>query len=252
MKSFILKTAKEQNIIPLFYAESGSRLWGFHSKDSDFDIRGIHLIPREDYFKITKSKDVVEIMESEKDFVSFSIDKAFSLLSSSNPSLLEWFRGDVIYLNNIKGYEKLKSEVLKNINLKALYHHYVSMGKQNYIKYVEKEKQFTYKKILYVLRGLLSAIYIYNKNKAPPLRTENLIKELDFEKPAENLLNAILEKKKAGSEKQLVKEKDSVRKIIDSLFDKTNKLSAPVTGNKKKLLETLNSFSIKIKEEQYL
>ncbi len=252
METFILNVAEEQNIIPLFYAESGSRLWDFHSKDSDFDIRGIHLISRKDYFKISKTKEVVEVMEGKKDLVSFSIDKAFTLLASSNPSLLEWFRGDIVYLNKIKNYEKLKSEVLKNINLKALYHHYVSMGKQNYIKYVEKEKQFTYKKVLYVLRGLLSASYIYHKNKIPPLLTETLITELEFDKPTEELLKELIKKKKAGSEKELVKDKGSVRKIIDDLFDQATKISAPVTGSKKKLLETLNDFSIKIKEEHYI
>lgn len=252
MKTFVLETAKRQNIVPLFYAESGSRLWGFQSKDSDYDIRGIHLISREDYFKISKAKEVVEVMEGDKDLVSFSIDKAFSLLASSNPSLLEWFRGDIVYLNKIPHYEKLKSNVLENINLKALYHHYVSMGKQNYIKYVQKEKQFTYKKVLYVLRGFLSAICIYNKQAIPPLKTEELIKKLEFNKPTEQLLNELIKKKKAGYEKELVNDKEMVRKIIDSLFDQTTKISVAVTGNKKSLLETLNNFSVKIKEQFYL
>ncbi len=251
MKRFILKACKARQITPLFYAESGSRLWGFQSEDSDYDIRGIHLISKEDYFKITKPKEVIELMEGQNDFVSFSIDKAFFLISKSNPSLLEWFRGDIIYINNIKRYEMLKSEVLRNINMKALYHHYLSMGKQNYIKYIEKEKLFTYKKVLYVLRGLLSAVYIYNNSKIPPLKLENLIKELDLDAKTGSLLKQLLEKKMAGSEKEIVKDKDSVRKIIDALFEQSSKLSPSETGDKQNLIETLNNFSIKIKEQFY-
>jgi len=252
MEQFILKTTKEQDILPLFYAESGSRLWGFHSKDSDYDIRGIHLLSKENYFKISKSKEVVEVMEGKKDLVSFSIDKAFQLILNSNPSLLEWFRGDIIYFNKIENYEKLKSEVLKNINLKALYHHYISMGKQNYIKYIEKEKQFTYKKVLYVLRGVLSAIYVYNKKTAPPLQTDTLISQLNFDTQTNLLLKNLLKKKKSGSERELVKNKDHVKKVIDNLFDQTKNISAPVTGDKKRLLDILNNFSIKAKEKFYL
>ena len=120
---------------------------------------------------------MIEVLDGDLDLVSFSLDKAFSLLANSNPSLLEWFRGDIVYLNNFKGYEKLKKEVLKEINFKALFWHYVSMGKQNYVKYVEKDKQYTYKKVLYVLRGLLSAEFIYQKKQIPPLDFEELIEK---------------------------------------------------------------------------
>ena len=43
MKEQIIDLFKEIDEIPLFYIESGSRLWGIASPDSDYDVRGFHL-----------------------------------------------------------------------------------------------------------------------------------------------------------------------------------------------------------------
>ena len=84
---------------PLFYIESGSRLWGIASPDSDFDVRGFHLQPKEQYFDFKKHRDLIEIMDGDFDFVSYGIDKMFGLLAKSNPTVFEWIRAHIIYFN---------------------------------------------------------------------------------------------------------------------------------------------------------
>ncbi len=57
IKEEVLKIAKkiekEEHIKVLFLIESGSRAWGWESKDSDYDIRGIYV---QDYLVINDIK----------------------------------------------------------------------------------------------------------------------------------------------------------------------------------------------------
>ena len=53
---------KEENIKILFAVESGSRAWGFESKDSDFDVRFVYIRPLSWYLSVSKRKDTLEFM----------------------------------------------------------------------------------------------------------------------------------------------------------------------------------------------
>ena len=75
----------------IFYAcESGSRAWGFPSKDSDYDIRFLCLHPLEWYLSIFNKRDVIEEpLANNLDVSGWDIRKALQLYQKSNPPLLE-------------------------------------------------------------------------------------------------------------------------------------------------------------------
>ncbi len=50
----------KEGIRVLFAVESGSRAWGFHSSDSDYDVRFVYARPLEWHFRLGKRCDVVE------------------------------------------------------------------------------------------------------------------------------------------------------------------------------------------------
>ena len=57
-----LKEIEEKENVKIIYCvESGSRAWGFASPDSDYDVRFIYVRNKEDYLKLNKNRDVIEL-----------------------------------------------------------------------------------------------------------------------------------------------------------------------------------------------
>ena len=55
----INKIEEEENIKIILAVESGSRAWGFESKDSDYDVRFIYVRPIEWYLRVFEGRDVL-------------------------------------------------------------------------------------------------------------------------------------------------------------------------------------------------
>ena len=80
---------------PLLFATiSGAHLYGFPSPDSDFDLRGAHILPVERVVGLDGRDETVEdlrIIEGlEMDIVSHDIRKFFGLLLKKNGSPPFW------------------------------------------------------------------------------------------------------------------------------------------------------------------
>lgn len=79
---------------PLLFATiSGAHLYGFPSPDSDFDLRGAHVLPLEKIIGLEVRDETVQdsrIIEGlEMDIVSHDVRKFFSLLLKKNGYVLE-------------------------------------------------------------------------------------------------------------------------------------------------------------------
>ena len=57
----LAKIQKEHNIKILYAIESGSRGWGFASKDSDYDVRFVYVHPTDWYLSVDERKDYIEV-----------------------------------------------------------------------------------------------------------------------------------------------------------------------------------------------
>jgi predicted nucleotidyltransferase len=92
---------KSQSIKILFAVESGSRAWGFASKDSDYDVRFVYSRPVEWYLSIYQRKDVIEYPPDDVlDISGWDIKKALQLFQKSNPPMLEWIKSPITYIEN--------------------------------------------------------------------------------------------------------------------------------------------------------
>ncbi|MBN2693155.1 nucleotidyltransferase domain-containing protein [bacterium] len=251
MKGKILSLFKNLEEEPLFFIESGSRLWGIDSPDSDFDIRGFHIQSKNQYFDYKKHREIIEIVDGDFDFVSYGIDKMFSLILKSNPSVLEWIRADLIYINNFFDWDSFKKSILANINHKTLYYHYLSIAKSG-INFMKERDIFTYKKLFYSLRGLLSA-NVVAKNMFPELLIDNLFEQNESNDDILLIAKKTLAKKRESNEKQelSIEERGEFLPIIDEYIKKLEQIDLKVVDRQDYLDSILEKYSNIIKSRFY-
>lgn len=236
---------------PLFYIESGSRLWGIASPDSDFDVRGFHLQSKRQYFDFKKHRDIIEVMDGDFDFVSYDIDKMFGLLVKSNPTVFEWVRANIVYFNELPEWTTFQQDVMTNFDFKALFHHYISLAKGN-IHLMETGKKFTYKTAFYCIRGLLSAD-LATRYIIPELLIDDLFKQFENDNEVLKIAKESLERKKQQAEKEEVLDSDK-QKILTAIKDFTVQLEvkAPESSNNRQKLESiLTDYSFNLKTNFY-
>src|SRR4051812_791815 len=114
----IKQLEKDNDIKILFACESGSRAWGFPSKDSDYDVRFIYVPNTNWYLSIDQKRDVIEIPSRDQisipidpllDISGWELTKALKLFRNSNPPLLEWLRSSIVYYQSYSTIEKMKA-----------------------------------------------------------------------------------------------------------------------------------------------
>ena len=98
---------------PLLFATiSGAHLYGFPSPDSDFDLRGAHVLPLEKVIGLEVRDETVEdsrVIEGlEMDIVSHEVRKFFDLLLKKNGYVLEQLFSPLI-VHTTPEHEELKA-----------------------------------------------------------------------------------------------------------------------------------------------
>ena len=208
METFIIPTylreiEKEHNVKILLAVESGSRAWGFESKDSDWDVRFIYVHNPEWYFKIDEQRDVIEKMtDSGLDLVGWELRKALRLLKNSNTSMLEWFNSPKIYKID-REFAELISEV-ENVYfnpIRAIYHYNRVYNKHNE-RYLQRE-DCSMKRFLYYLRGVLACKWIEERLSLPPVRFMQLVDAIVDDVSIRKAIYSLIEIKKTGVEQDL-------------------------------------------------
>ena len=147
---------------PLLFATiSGAHLYGFPSPDSDFDLRGAHILPIE---KVAGLKVLDETVEEsrvidglEMDIVSHDVRKFFGLLLKKNGYVLEQLYSPLV-VRTTPEHDELKSIARGCITRNHSYHYFGFAETQ--WKLFQKESPRRVKPLLYVYRVLLTGIWL--------------------------------------------------------------------------------------------
>ena len=203
-KITILKKLKEieekEKIKTLYAVESGSRGWGFESKDSDYDVRLIYIRPLDWYLSIDDKKDFIEHpVSSLLDISGWDIKKALKLFGNSNPPLYEWLNSPIIYLERGSFVQRLRDLMPKFYSPKTSLYHYLHMAKGNYREYLKRER-VRVKKYFYVLRPVFACMWIEKHKTVPPIEFEKLFHDQELDGKLTDEIEKLLKRKRTGDE----------------------------------------------------
>ncbi len=143
----------------LFGSVSGSHLYGFPSYDSDYDIRGAHILPLEKVVGLYTERETVEFKETvddvEIDLVTHDIKKYFEMLLKRSGNVLEQIFSPMVH-RETPYFDELR-EIAKGCITSNHGHAYRGYA-QKIWKSFEKQKRI--KPLLYVFRVLLSGLHL--------------------------------------------------------------------------------------------
>lgn len=221
MRETILSKLNEienrENVKILLAVESGSRAWGFASPDSDYDVRFIYVRPKEDYLRLEKTRDVIELpIEGELDINGWDLDKTLRLLRASNPTLFEWFSSPIVYRETAFAQE-FRSFMQRYFSSKRGLSHYLSMASSNYREYL-KGDTVKAKKYFYVLRPVLACRWILDKGTPPPMLFSELMDE-ELDSAILPDVNRLLDLKMNTPEIKTIPKIDSINRYLDSSIE---------------------------------
>lgn len=152
---------------PLLFATiSGAHLYGFPSPDSDFDLRGTHVLPIERIVGLEVRDETVQdsrVIEGlEMDIVSHDVRKFFRLLLKKNGYVLEQLFSPLI-VHTTREHAELK-DIARGCVTRHHSHHYFGFAETQW-KLFLKGSPRRVKPLLYVYRVLLTGIYLMRTGK---------------------------------------------------------------------------------------
>ena len=187
----------EAHPYPLVFATiSGAHLYGFPSPDSDYDLRGVHVLPLREVVGLRPGRET--IAESsvrdgmEIDLVTHDARKFFNLILKKNGYVMEQvFSPLVVYTTPY--HEELKS-IARTCLTRHHTHHYLGFAATQW-KLFQKENPPHVKPLLYVYRVLLTGIHLMRTGEVEA----NLVRL--NEEARLPYIAELIERKKAGPEK---------------------------------------------------
>jgi hypothetical protein len=187
---------KQQPYPLLFVTISGAHLYGFPSADSDYDLRGVHLLPPEAVLGLKKPEETLEVMsqegEIELDLVTHDAKKFFKLLLKRNGYVLEQLYSPLVVATS-PAHAKLK-DIAQGCITRHHGRHYLGFARNQW-ELTLKKKPIRVKPLLYTFRVLLTGIHLMRTGEVEA----NLVRlNEDFSLP---FLPDLLARKIDGAEK---------------------------------------------------
>lgn len=199
-----LQKQVQQHPYPLLFVTiSGAHLYGFPSPDSDYDLRGVHLLPLEEVVGLKTGHETIEksgIHDGlEIDLVTHDAKKFFGLMLKKNGYVLEQLLSPLV-VHTTPEHAALK-EIAKKCITRHHAHHYLGFAATQW-KLFQKEIPPHVKPLLYVYRVLLTGIHLMKSGKVEA----NLVRLNESAKLP--YIGELIDRKTGGPEKGRLEQAD--------------------------------------------
>lgn len=155
-----LKGVAEAHPYPLLFATiSGAHLYGFPSADSDYDLRGAHILPLAEVVGLRTARDTIEstrlVDGVEVDLVTHDVAKFLRLIARPNGYVLEQLFSPLVVTTTPEHAELCR--IARDCITRHHGHHYLGFSRTQWQLF---EKSRRVKPLLYVYRVLLTGIHL--------------------------------------------------------------------------------------------
>lgn len=200
--------AQKHNVRIITAVESGSRAWGFPSKDSDYDVRFIYAHDLDHYLSVDRKRDVLETPIAHDEFLSVDFDmngwdikKAIYLALRGNAVVNEWLTSPIQYMCEKQSHKDLHVFVRETADLRAYFHFYRNYMREPWNSYSrEKSKQIKIKHYCYVLRCALSLEWLEKNKTPPPMDVPSLLGGIDLDETLHGEIDRLISSKEDSVE----------------------------------------------------
>src|SRR5262245_1494626 len=187
----------------IFATVSGAHLYGFPSPDSDYDLRGCHVLPLPEVVGLDAGRETVELSTKDErlelDVVTHDARKFFRLLLKHNGYVLEQVHSPLI-VHSTPEHDELKA-LARGCVTRHHSHHYLGFAQTQW-KLFHKDRPRRVKPLLYVYRVLLTGIHL--------MRTGDVEANLVMLNGEARLshVSDLISRKQAGAEQSILDDAD--------------------------------------------
>ncbi|MEL6587431.1 MAG: nucleotidyltransferase domain-containing protein [Pseudomonadota bacterium] len=182
----------EEQATILFAIESGSRAWGFHSGDSDYDVRFVYARPVDWHLSLLPGRDVIERpLDDELDISGWDLRKALNLMLSGNAVIGEWLRSPLTY-RRLPVTDDLMTLATDVLRPKPAGWHYLRLMQRQKARLIGPHGGVRLKRLFYTVRPALTLRWLRRHGRgAAPMDMPTLLAETDIPKDMHAQIDAL-------------------------------------------------------------
>lgn len=135
---------------------------------------------------------------------------------TSNSPLLEWLSSPIIYKENQEFVNELRHVAEKYFSPISATYHYINIAKKS-CDGLEGLKNIKLKKLFYVIRPILSCMWIENFNTIPPMNLRAMMKEVEMDNKIREIIDKLVSVKADSIESDTIK---PPKELVEFLKDK--------------------------------